>query len=410
MTSISFPTVLIILCGADIWGGISIFQIGKFDATVSHVFLVFASILSLKNRMDSTVSKKLFIATFFLLYVEVVHVGVIGEWANLEWMKSYAQLFTYAVMFLIISKARISRNNWINSVNNITYYILLISVLGILLFTISNIMGYYPILTDFRVLSFDPNLDTRYMGVIPNFGLAKEPSLFAVGLVLSLSIIQAVYLMGRIRSIRNYFILVVLVGINITLSLSLTGLLSYVGLILLVHGKSIIKKISFVVGITTIILFTVAISAVELPLFNRLERVVNGTDRSTNKRLLAPLELITSPPSSIELAMLGSGVGIDNTVVNNYYSVYDKYNYSTDYYKLKLPNVLSAVFIYQGYIGLSLFIIVIYLSLKVKLYRENFCFTPLWFGIFIILFSGGYYLSPILWVYLGFVSNIMRSK
>lgn len=383
---------------------------GGFAVTPAHLFLVVISVL-LSLRLKRFVGKFTILVCGMIL-VEVAHALLFGFVTDTEWITSFAQFFVYTSCFVLITTLKVNRDE----LKAIAPWLLKLGIffggIGIVQFLLMNIAGvpaYLP--AAWRVRGLNPFDELRAGGFFPAIGLAMEQSYYAMGLVTLLAYIFFLDNNGFIqnRALWRSATLFVLGGVIV--SFSLAGIVSAMALLAVkfLSLRTILKKPGNIMLIVVVVLIA-AISGVAGPIQHRLQRAVRGADNSAMVRVVAAIRLLFALPDDIEIFLLGTGLGMQTRNVAQYTSIYSKVSLRDRAYDdVKIHNILTTSKFYQGWIGLSLYGLLLWnilcpLAGKRKPYRILVIFLALYH------FAWGLYLHPGTWGTLGLLAVLRRSQ
>jgi hypothetical protein len=389
---------ILILPVSIMFSNLIVIPFDAFVFTFQHFMLVGAVFLSFFN-LKKRISAHLIFLLFIMLISEILHSIISGFALEIEWLKSFAQYMVYIASFYLLIRIKIHPKKWQLASIWFLKFILIVCIVNIMVFIINNTLGLIS-LPSVMLVNNTINLthDFRYLGIFPNIGLATEPSLQALGLIISLAFIHNFYRRGFYDNIYKIFIITnLLILINIISSFSMTGLFSIILLfsLLFLSNLSKWKLVSTLTYIIVILLFVSLTIQFVNPTTRRTLAVMQGRDSSTKIRLFAPYELMISQSSTIERTLFGTGLGLENRESKLYHNIYQKY-YLVYRDEVKVANILSAIRILQGFIGVIVFISFIIFLLKPLFNNIRVTYSIISINL-IVLFSSGYFLSPFFW-------------
>lgn len=392
-------TILIVISAAGLFfSDLSLFRIGDFVVTPYHILFPLAAVLSLLSFQAPPYawSRRLRIWLFMLL-VELMHVIVVGYVTDSEWQRSMAQFLVYSFSFIAVTRVRLKQKE--------------LSVLGVWTARIGIVLGiggviqfilfwfglpaYLPV--QFRVGSiFDPLIDTyRYGGFSPALGLALEPSYYAIALC---TLLACVLFFNRAGMLNRQLYTVTLVSIlsGILVSYSLSGIIMAFVLLSFSLYTSTGKRVLILIVLCVLgwVLFGLGFTA---PIRERLVRAIGGGDVSTLMRVSASLKLLFSNTSSLEMALWGTGLGLEYREYETYMRVYLQVmprDIILD--QIKVHNIFTVIKLFQGWIGIVLYSIMVWFSMRPAM-KARHIYVPLIVFFLIYHFSIGLYLAPAFW-------------
>jgi len=389
---------------------ILLFNISGYSVTPYHlIFPLSALFVLLVDRRCVDNISGIVMVWFFMLFIEIVHVMMIGYGLEVEWFRSFAQFFVYSFSFLLVIRLRLTRGDLVALAPWTAKFGVFLSLIGIAQFILFlfGIPAYIPV--DFRVRSaFDPLIDTyRYGGFSPAIGFATEPSYYSIALCVVLSSLLFFSKIGVISGrLQNISLSLILMGIMVSYSLS--GIIIAFFLFLSFFASSSGKRIFALMLLGFFVWFLFNVSYAD-PIRGRLSLVLAGDDRSALMRVVASSRLLFSGTSRLETSLLGTGMGLEYREFETYLRVYLQV-LSSDraISEIKVHNIFTTIKLLQGWVGLALYMVMVWLTLRPAIQIWRLC-VPLLFFFLIYHFSIGLYLTPAFWSVYALISILGKS-
>lgn len=389
----------------------SLFRVGDFAVTPYHISLPLAAVLSLLSFQTPPYDwfRRLRIWLLILL-IEVMHVIIIGHVTDSEWQRSMAQFLVYSFSFIAVSRMRLKQKElsilgawaaWTGIVLSIG------GVIQSILFRF-GMPAYLP--AQFRVRGiFDPLFDTyRYGGFSPALGLAMEPSYYAIALC---TLLACVLFFNRAGILNRQLYTVALLSIlsGILVSYSLSGIITAFVLLFSSLYTSTGKRVLVFIALCVLgwVLLGLDFTA---PIRERLVRAMGGGDVSTLMRVSASLKLLFSNSSSLETALWGTGLGLEYREYETYMRVYLlAIPQDVDLNQIKIHNIFAVVRLLQGWIGILLYSIMVWFSIRSSM-KARHIYVPLIVFFLVYHFSIGLYLAPAFWSVFALMTVLWQSE
>lgn len=403
------PLQLLILTSLGLlYGDILLFRVGGFAVTLVHVMLVLttAAILGAKRRTDL----RLVLVVYVMVLIQVCHALLCGFSSEIEWVKSFAQFVVYAGAFVWLAGLRADRAELLAMGPWLRKCAFFFSGLGLVQFIVTN-AGFAVSLPDrLRVKAYDPFSEHRAGGFVPVNGFAVEPAYYAMGLVTLLGLLLFLETIGRSsgRRASNLAILMMLVAIGF--SFSMAGILS-TAVLMFVHFMSTraSSRPRYLLLVLVLVL-AMAVSGVAGPIQWRLRKIARGADSSALVRVTAAMRLLFAAPASAETFFLGTGLGMEERGYATYARIYQEVSRRDRVLdEVKIHNILSAVRFLQGWIGVMLYGLLLWMAVRIPAgrWREVIVLLAL---LVMLHFASGLYLHPSTWATFGLLAIVGRAQ
>ncbi len=394
----------------SMFGDLLLFRVGDFAITFPHFLLLCTVIINIV-LVPKAVNRNVTILCISMIVIQVYYAYFLFFLVEREWWNSFIQFIVYTSCLVLLTSARIDGE----LLPKITLWTM---KLGIWLGSLSLIQfvllqfGLPAYLPDFlRVGSIDPlgDITARYGGFAPAFGLATEPSLHAMGLA---TLLGCLLFFGGVMTISNRFMwiisVIVLVG-GIVVSFSLTGIImAGVLLAISVVFQRKVRYLAMVLILAVVLLGIMQGNIIE-PILSRLQTVSDGEDSSAQVRVQYSIQLLFSQSSSIDLSLLGTGLGMESRELDLYQDVYyqERNLDSGSSDRVTTHNIFATVKLLQGWIGLALYLWLLWEILRPNK-DEPRRFIPLLVLTLLFNFASGYYLTPYFWSFNALVFLLRR--
>ena len=403
------PKLLMLSAAGLFFGDIAIFSVGGFIVTPYHLLFPLTAALAVspsKQPQDSQVA--LFGFWLFMALTELAHVTWAGYITEPEWLRSFAQFLVYSLSFLVITRKKLRRTELVSLGPWVAKLSIVLSATGIFQYIlfIFQIPAYLP--DEFRARSgFDPLFSTRYGGFSPAIGFATEPSHYTLALCVLLAcllfFVQIGILKGRLQRIS-----IAMVMAGVLVSYSISGVIISIALLifsLIIPGRKRIFLVS-VIGFFLWLLLTLNFTQ---PIVERFSIVAEGQDASSMMRVVASIRLLFANSSRLETMLFGTGMGLEAREYETYVQVYTQ---AIPRYlalrEIKVHNIFAVIKFLQGWVGLLIYGIMIWLSLRPAI-RAWRLYIPLFVFFFAYQFSTGLYLTPAFWSTYALMTVLWRS-
>jgi len=399
--------LLLLSALGPMFSNVLIFQMGGFAVTLPHLLLgIAAATVFLKSRR---VNSRLALICVVMILIQICHALVSGFVVELEWRNSFAQFVTYTTCFILLTGFKMDHNTSMRAASwtmQLGIFLGGINILQFILFGF-GVPAYLPDM--WQVRGLDPfGVTYRYGDFRPAFGLATEPSLHALGLVTLLACLLFLRGMGFVPNRRMWILSIITLLGAIVVSFSLTGIIIAGTLILtsllFLRAARRLAFILFIVGMA----FGIFAGGIVDPIRSRLQRVSLGADNSAQVRVVGAVRLLFAPSSSFETFVFGTGLGMETRELGVYQGIYSEVSLrSGEWDVIKIHNILTVVKVLQGWIGVVLYIILLWKILQ-PLTRKFRLYTPLFVLVILYHFTSGYYLVPFFWSMLALMVVLRR--
>lgn len=400
--------VLLLSALGPAFSNILIYRLGDFVVTPSHLLLILAIISILRQKRRHEFGLIFPVVTMLLL--DGYHAVVSGYVGEVEWLKSFIQMLTYSTCFIFFASFRSSED----TLKKIAPWAMKLGIfLGgiiILQFVLLgfDVLAYVP--QDWAVKTLDFTESTlRYGGVTPAIGLATEPSYCALGLVTLSAFLLFLHNNNLVQDQKLFLASLSILFGGILTTFSLTGVMIAIMMLLgwLVIQRRVRLIFSALLTITVIGIVGANIG-VTAPLQARFQRALMGVDNSAQIRIVAAVQLLFARSTSFENFTYGTGLGMETRELDTYLNIYREASLrSLARDEVKIHNILTTVRFFQGWLGLALYSLLLWVLLLPRSGQQAAFFPVL---VFFILyhFASGLYLSPSFWSMIALMALLRR--
>jgi hypothetical protein len=308
------------------WSNIEFFSLFGYPATptllIIFILLTLGSILFLSNASSLRIRPSLVIVPSILLgYALLINGFLAGYIQDAEWIKSFALLCMSVGVLFASSMFQLRERDLPALVKLSCYFAYGMGGLGILQFLVSSVLGHTVPFVPEVLRIRDNNLGWETWHRSYAFGM--EPSYYGTGMVviatINLTMLYIVPVTSRQIVFRWGALLVALLGLVFSVSLAAWGLMFLVllgwfisqirwhGLILRLR-KITIRGQRYVLWFVALLAIPVLLAVIPY-MTNRLSKVVEGEDTSSELRVLVAINLIWEPGTSLKTNFLGYGLG-----------------------------------------------------------------------------------------------------
>jgi hypothetical protein len=346
-----------------------------------------------------------------MILTQIYHALVMGFITETEWLKSFLQFVMYIICFIILASFRIGGDGLFQSSLWISKLGIFIGAIGIVQFVFLQ-FGVPAYLPDAWRASgkFDPLSATyRYGGFAPAIGLATEPSVFAIGLTITLAILLFLYSARMVVNKKLWVIAVIALLIAVVLSFSLTGIIiASILMFAFLFFVPTARRFIPILALVTIV-FSLVGGDIWAPVYHRLLRANQGMDNSSLIRVAGATYLFWAPSTNFATALLGTGLGREQQELDAYRQIYDRVSLiAEDRNEIKIHNLFTVVKVMQGWIGLLLYWALLWTILQ-PLTRKFRVFIPLFVIAVLLQFASGYFLVPFYWSLLATLAILRKT-
>lgn len=407
--SIAWRLLLLTALGPA-FSNILIYRLGDFAVTLSHLLIVLVTVLILQQK--SQLRFKLLFPIVMMWLLEIYHAVVVGYVDEIEWLKSFLQMLVYSACFIIVAgfqaNAVVLRKTAIWTMK-----------LGILLGGISILQF---VLLRFEVLAYIPQswavkstdfteLIWHYGGFAPAIGLATEPSYYALGLVTLLAYLLFLHDNNFFQEGGLFWVSLSILCGGILVTFSLVGVTMTAMMLLIWLGiQRKVRLIFWVLLIIAVIGIVGANIGIINPIQARLRDALLGADNSARVRVMAAVRLLFAMPTSFENFIYGTGLGMEERGLSTYLNIYREVSLrSIIRDEVKIHNILTTIRFFQGWLGLALYSMLLWMILLPKKGRWA-AFFPMFVFFILYHFASGLYLSPSFWSLLALIALLRRTQ
>ena len=402
--------LLLLSASGILFNNILIFRTHGFAVTLPHLLLAMTTGATLlkKHRVDY----RLALIFIIMILFEICHAIGSGFMSDSEWQKSFALFAVYGTCFIILTKFNLNRNTLIKCAPWIAKLGIIMGGVGILQFILFGIGVQASIPEGWCVRSLTPiGKLIRHGGYRPAIGFATEPSYYAIGLITLLVCLFFLYNSSLINNKRLYWGSVFILLVGVLCSFSLAGIIILVILLAgLLFFTNRIKKVVFITVIIFSILFGIGQSiGIFDSIASRLQKTIQGLDNSAQIRVVAAIRLLFAESNSFETFMFGAGLGMEDREQSIYFSIYEDTTIrSFNQNSIKIHNIITAIKFFQGWLGIILYGIMLWIILLPLAGKYN-TFLPILIFFVLFHFSSGLYLNPVFWSFLALVTLLRRA-
>ena len=401
--------LLLLSAIGSIFSDVLLFRVIGFAVTIPHVLLAVTTGMAMfaGRRIEGR------IAFFFALIAlaEVLHATAVGFVTSVEWQKSFAQFLAYGLCFVVLTRLKPDRETLAGSAPWAIRLGMVVGGLGVLQFILFRMGVAASLPESWRVKSLDvSSLSGRYGGISPAFGLAQEPSYYALGLAALLAYLFFLKRLKLIDSPKLYVLSVVMLVSGVFVSFSLAGIA--ITSVLVIQQLYASRNLIGILLIAAAILGILWIPASRLgwmaPIPSRVQRIARGLDHSALIRVIAPMRLLFARTGSLETSVFGTGMGMEEREKQIYLSVFETTAQGgIDRGEVEIHNIITIIRFLQGWLGLILYGAMLWIILK-PLAGKYQAIAPVLLFFLLYHFSSGLYLSPIFWSSLALVALLRR--
>lgn len=405
--SITWRLLLLTALGPA-FSNILIYRLEDFAVTLSHLLIVLVTVLILQQK--SQLRFKLLFPVVMMWLLEIYHAVVVGYVDEIEWLKSFLQMLVYSACFIIVAgfqaNAVVLRKTatWTMKLG------ILLGGISILQFVLLRfeVLAYIPQSWAVKSTDFTESI-WRYGGFTPAIGLATEPAYYALGLVTLLAYLLFLHDNNSFQEGGLFWVSLSILCGGILVTFSLTGVTMTAMMLLIWLGiQRKVRLIFWALLIIAIIGIVGANIGIINPVQARLRDALLGADNSAQIRVTAAVRLLFAMPTSFESFIYGTGLGMEERELSTYLNIYREASLrSIIRDEVKIHNILTTIRFFQGWLGLALYSMLLWIILLPKKGRWVAFFSM--FVFFILYhFASGLYLSPSFWSLLALIA-LLRS-
>lgn len=407
--SVSWRLLLLTALGPA-FSDILIYRLGDFAVTLSHLLIALVTVLILQKK--SQLRFKLLFPVVMMWFLEIHHAVVVGYVDEIEWLKSFLQMVVYSACFIIIAGFRTNAVVLRKTAPWAMKLGILLGSISILQFAllIFGVKAYVPETWAVRPIDFR-DFTFRYGGFAPATGLATEPAHYALGLVTLLVYLLFLNDNAFLRSRWLFWTSFSVLCGGVLVTFSLTGvIITAIILLIWLWIKRKVRIIFWTIFIIALIIIVGAAIGITDPVQVRLQDVLLGADNSAQVRVIAAVRLLFAMPTSFENFIYGTGLGMEERELSTYLNIYRAVSLrSIIRDEVKIHNILTTIRFFQGWLGLALYSMLLWMILLPKKGRWA-AFFPMFVFFILYHFASGLYLSPSFWSLLALIALLRRAQ